>query len=67
MEPCKSFGPPIQGGSEYIFLKFVVSNPFHVLEVGKKIKSKFSNLSPLPNVRNTSSSVTFRNIRKRFT
>ena len=62
MEPCKSFGHHVQGGSENIFkdfnkfnifnkllFEFVVSNPFHVLEVWTKIKSKFSNLSPLPN------------------
>ena len=34
-----------------LLFQFVVSNPFHVLEVGKKIKSKFSNLSLLPTFR----------------
>ena len=36
MELCKSFVPPVQGGSTFFILsKFVVSNPFSVLEVGK--------------------------------
>ena len=52
MEQCKNFGPPVQGGFRIFFhellFQFVVSNLFHVLEVGKKVKSKFSNLSPLP-------------------
>ena len=44
---------PLYTGVPKIFFRkllfeFVVSNPFHVLEVGKKIKSKFFNLSPLP-------------------
>ena len=51
MEPCKS---SVQGVPEFLFHKllfwFVVSNPFSVLEVGKKKKSKFFNLSPPPNL-----------------
>ena len=44
---------PLYTGVPKIFFRkllfeFVVSNPFHVLEVRKKIKSKFFNLSPLP-------------------
>ena len=46
---------PSQGVPKYFFRKllfyFVVSNPVHILEVGKKIKSKLSNLSPLPTPR----------------
>ena len=45
MEPCKSFGPPVQVVPKIFFRKllfqFVVSNPFHVLEVGKKLNQKF--------------------------
>ena len=45
MEPCKSFGPPVQGVPKIIFRKlifqFVVSNPFHVLEEGKKLNQNF--------------------------
>ena len=56
MEPCKSLDPPYRGVPEYFFHKVLfqifVSNLFNVLEVGRKIKSKFSNLSPLPNLSN---------------
>ena len=49
----QKFRIPCTGGfQKYFFRKllfyFVVSNPFHILEVWKKIKSKFSNLSPIP-------------------
>ena len=50
---AKVSDPPYRGVPEFCFQKllfqFVDSNPFHDLEVGKKVKSKFSNLSPLPN------------------
>ena len=50
MEPCKLFRPPVQGGySIYFSLIIILIYCFHVLEVGEKFKSKFSNLSPLPN------------------
>ena len=49
---AKVLDPLYRGVPEFCFhkllFKFVVSNPFQVLEVGKKVKSKFFNLSPLP-------------------
>ena len=52
MEPCKSFGAPVQGVLDFFFHKLlllfwlVVSNPFNVLEVGKILNQNFTIYHP---------------------
>ena len=68
MEPCKSFGPPVQGVPKIFFLNYyfnlLLVTPFHVLEVGKKLNQNFPIYHPSLLISTLKSTLTYRS-RKR--